>query len=712
MDSSGGSAQIVRFGVFETDLQSGELRKNGLKVPLQGQPFQVFAILLQHSGKLVTRDELRQRVWPEDTFVDFDHGLNTAITKIRTALGDSAENPRFVETLPRRGYRFIGPADKPMSPAPSPSALKGHLESLTARWRWIGVGVAALALVSTVAIWRLSPKSAESPSSSVEVVPLGGVPTGHQHRAAFSPDGNQLAFDHGGDQFCGNDQSCGIYTTLIDGERSLRLTNDPNDCCPRWSPDGRQIAFSRVSYEGFAIDLIPALGGSERRLYVGPTNYFARYFDWSPDGKVLAFSQGRNGKDTAWIALISLADSTIKSLTAPVDQYFDNGPVFSPDGSKIAFIRSSVALMDSDLFVVRTAGGEPKRLTFDNSDEEGAPAWTADGSEIVFSSSRRGLPTLWRISASGGTPRPVIGAGAMACCPSISRKGRELIYQNRVRNDNIWRVNLRDKAHAKASPSVLISANGRNWRPDFSPDGRRIVFESDRSGYGEIWICDSDGMNCGQLTSLHGVAGTARWSPDGRYIAFEFHPGAHSEIYVVELGGQPHLVPTLPAADNLAPSWSHDGQWIYFTSDRGDGRFQLWKVPLQGGSPIQVTTNGGVYGVESADRRFFYFSKWEVPGIWRMPIGGGEEMRILEESGGSDWYNWALGRNGIYLLNRGAQPKEAIQYFEFATGKRKTILFPDRRVDFGVAVSPDERSILYAQNDLYQESLILMKNFR
>src|SRR5262249_13055611 len=83
MDSSGGSAQIVRFGVFETDLQSGELRKNGLKVPLQGQPFQVFAILLQHSGKLVTRDELRQRVWPEDTFVDFDHGLNTAITKIR-----------------------------------------------------------------------------------------------------------------------------------------------------------------------------------------------------------------------------------------------------------------------------------------------------------------------------------------------------------------------------------------------------------------------------------------------------------------------------------------------------------------------------------------------------------------------------------------------------------------------------------------------------
>jgi len=103
------SAPIVRFGVFEADLETGELRKNGAKVPLQGQPFQVCAILLERSGKLVTREELRQKVWPEDTFVDFDHAVNTAIKKIRIALGDEADNPRFVQTLPRRGYRFICP---------------------------------------------------------------------------------------------------------------------------------------------------------------------------------------------------------------------------------------------------------------------------------------------------------------------------------------------------------------------------------------------------------------------------------------------------------------------------------------------------------------------------------------------------------------------------------------------------------------------------
>src|SRR5437016_14537435 len=141
------SAQIVRFGVFEADLRTGELHKNGVKVPLQGQPFQVCAILLEHSGRLVTREELRQKVWPEDTFVDFDQALNTAITKIRLALGDDADNPRFVATLPRRGYRFIAPVEKPASRAPSPGAPKRRFESLRARWTLIGVGAGSFALL-------------------------------------------------------------------------------------------------------------------------------------------------------------------------------------------------------------------------------------------------------------------------------------------------------------------------------------------------------------------------------------------------------------------------------------------------------------------------------------------------------------------------------------------------------------------------------------
>ena len=147
-------SRIARFGIFEADLQTGELRKNGNRVRLQGQPFQVLAILLEHSGELVTREEMRRKVWPKDTFVDFEHALSTAITKIRIALGDDADNPRFVETLPRRGYRFIAPLDKPTQ-APLTSPPKERFAGIQARTTWLIVGIAVVLLSSTIAIWRV-----------------------------------------------------------------------------------------------------------------------------------------------------------------------------------------------------------------------------------------------------------------------------------------------------------------------------------------------------------------------------------------------------------------------------------------------------------------------------------------------------------------------------------------------------------------------------
>ena len=162
MDNGHRSAQIVRFGLFEANLQTGELRKGGVKVPLQGQPFQVCAILLTRSGEFVSWEELRQQVWPEDTFVDFDHALNTAITKIRLALGDQADNPRFVETLPRRGYRFIAPVDKPSPPASAilPSPTLPQSLPRTPRWKWAVWRCCCGS--SAVGIWRFSRNHAEA----------------------------------------------------------------------------------------------------------------------------------------------------------------------------------------------------------------------------------------------------------------------------------------------------------------------------------------------------------------------------------------------------------------------------------------------------------------------------------------------------------------------------------------------------------------------
>jgi Tol biopolymer transport system component/DNA-binding winged helix-turn-helix (wHTH) protein len=707
MDGNGRSAQIIRFGVFEADLGTAELRKNGTRVPLQGQPFQVFAILLERPGELATREELRKKVWPEDTFVDFEHSLNTSVAKIRVALGDDADNPRFVETLPRRGYRFICPVQMPIS-----QETKGAVEpeakakKFTTKARWM-VGLGSLAVVlAGIGMWRVAKHREGAPSPPLEVVPLSGM-GGNEESASFSPDGNQVVFT-----FHGEGKS-GIYSTVLDGERSLRLTSFGGDCCARWSPDSRQIAFSRPSGEGSAKYVIPALGGTERLLYLGPGSQEAGPFDWSPDGKVLAISESQTDKSHNRIVLLSMADLSKRPLSTPSGQELDYGPAFSPDGLSVAFVRGIVAGVVADIYVVPTQGGAAKRLTFDGTWIMSAPSWTPDGRELVFASSRGGLSSLWRVPVSGGTPRPVVGGGALAFSPDVSPKGNQLVYERLFFKDNLWRVNLKDETHREGEPISIASEKGLIWRPQVSPDGKRIAFETNRSGYSELWACDNDGANRAQLTSLRGTAGAPRWSPDGKTIAFEFRPQGHSEVYLLDLStGAPRLLTTLPGADNGGPSWSRDGKWIYFYSDRGGGAFQLWKISAAGGTPVQVTKNGGVIAAESADGQFLYYSKIEAPGVWKMPLNGGEESQVVEQPEAGDWANWALVKNGIYFFDSKSKDDQGVRYFDFSTRKIAKVSASKSRAGVGIAVSADGKTIFYDQNEDAESTIMLVKNFR
>jgi Tol biopolymer transport system component len=249
--------------------------------------------------------------------------------------------------------------------------------------------------------------------------------------------------------------------------------------------------------------------------------------------------------------------------------------------------------------------------------------------------------------------------------------------------------------------------------PQFSPDGSKIAFESTRSGAYEVWICRSDGSGLVQLTHFNSVTGTPRWSPDGQQIAFDSRTAGNADISVVDSQGGPPRKLTSEPSNEVVPSWSRDGRWVYFASGRTGG-WEVWKTPSTGGPAVQVTHHGGFAAFESPDGRFLYYAKGlTVPGLWRIPTNGGEEIEVISSLEAGYWGYWAVVDNGIYYLDMTTKP--AIAFFELTT-HRTTRVFdlenPPAREAPGLAVSSDKKTILYTQLDSLNSDIILVENFR
>ena len=270
------SSRLVRFGTFEVDLPAGELRKSGVKLKLTGQPFQVLAILLERPGEVVTREELQKRLWP-DTFVDVDHNLNTAINKIREVLGDSAESPRFVETLPRRGYRFIAPVENARLGRTGGS---GDAAGIANAWA-AAPSILFVVLVLLGAAGLFIYKRLQAPASSGQrALTRLTFDDGLQIGATWSPDGRFIAYSSNrGGKF-------DIWVQQVSGGDPVQITKGPgHNWQPDWSPDGKYIAYRSEDGEG-GLFVIPALGGEGLERKIASFGYYPR---WSPDSSQILF---------------------------------------------------------------------------------------------------------------------------------------------------------------------------------------------------------------------------------------------------------------------------------------------------------------------------------------------------------------------------------------------------------------------------------------
>src|SRR5215469_13518461 len=611
----------------------------------------------------------------------------------------------------------------------SDSGTLGAVPSPTRPYRALWACMGALVLIGLVVALSFIRSAHKTPESPLTAVPFVTYP-GYQGIPTFSPDGNQVAFSWNGEKVDNFD----IYVKLIGtAGPPLRLTSNPaGDYSPAWSPDGRFIAFVRdLSREKSAVLVIPALGGPERKV--------AEIFNprvpempipnvaWSPDGKWLAFPDRDSPTAPYGLVLLSVETTEKRKVTFPPAQVLgDSGPAFSPDGRALAFSRWSDYGI-GDIYVMDFANppegpkgtGEARRVTFENSGAS-SPAWTADGREIVFTDGAG----IWRTDTTSrgpdAKPQQITSLGGNVDGLAVSPRGKRLAYVHYLYQSNIWRIpapslvgrasSSNGKSRETLGAASFIASTRTDSAPQYSQDGKRITFQSDRSGFPEIWSCDSDGSNPQQLTSFGGpLTSTPRWSPDGTRIAFDSNAGGQYDIWVVDAnGGKPRRMTNHPANDGN-PSWSRDGRWIYFDSAR-TGQAQVWKLPANGGEPVQVTWDGGFAPVESPDGRFIYYLKGLMKtDVWRIPLDGSQPTKVLE--GVSEYRNLAVLESGLLYVP--TRKTSSLQFLSFASGKIAPIANFERPISqfetfAGLGVSPDRRWILYTQFQQAGHELMLV----
>ena len=733
------SDDSYEFGLFRLDARERRLLRQGTAVPLPPKAFDLLLVLVRDHGRLLEKDELLKLVWP-DMFVE-EANLPSNVSLIRKALGDTTEGRRYIETVPKHGYRFVADVRR-VSGDGRPSAVEQApgVQGLAApgkdRFARQSVPIALALTVGLVALggaatlfyrWTKS-GNPDRPASNWRSIAVTSSP-GAERFPSLSPDGQQVVFAWHREASDNYD----VYVQRVQGGTPLQLTSHPqHDWSPAWSPDGASIAFLRWS-PGLNADLIimPSLPGAERRLTTvaplpGRGPICGGHLAWSPDGAWLATSDTEQEDEPLGLFLVSTVTGEKRRLTRPDRGQRDTAPSFAPDGTRLAFVRV-VSFGISEVFQLQLSQtGNPvgaptavtglKRLST-------SPAWNASGSEVLFSSGELFTDRqLYRAPVSG-TPGSTQFQRSFAETPdstvfTVNREATRVLYGREFFDPNVWILTL-DSRGGSPTTRVFAPSTWVDVNPQFSPDGERVAFESSRTGRFEIWTARRDGSNPFPVTSMGGApTGSPSWAPDGRRIAFTSGAGGRSHVYIVGSEGGTSTRLTDDDANEAFPTWSGDGQWIYFNSNR-TGNSQVWKtqVPERGSvssdAANQVTRNGGILAIESADRRTLYFSKAGRGGVslWEMRLPDGEERQVVESL--NDLVSFAPSKLGIFYVPRTNLASAAsIQFVDFVRRATTTIARIDKPLMVGMSARPDGQSLLYSQVDREETDLIMLQRMQ
>jgi Tol biopolymer transport system component/DNA-binding winged helix-turn-helix (wHTH) protein len=691
----------------------------------------VLVELAREPGWVRSQEELREAVW--GTPHVSDEVVRRAVYELRKILGERAGEARFIETIPRAGYRLVAPvsatdvesgpgATTPGSGAAvagAGAALDPVVAATTAaapapgthdrrlpRAAWLAAAATALAVVFSI-VWVSGQRRLPAPP---RIVPLTSYP-GLEFDPALSPDGDRVAFIRSRP----DGKETALWVKVVGSESLLRLADAVES--PTWSPDGRYLAFvakangapgEQNGEPRWEIRRVPALGGPVQPLAaLGSRRPYG--LAWSPDGASLALGWAESDGEPYSIVLLDPATGDRRRLTGPPPAISGDGePAWSPDGTRIAFLRNVYPLIQ-DLYTVPAAGGPARRITASPRKIRDVE-WSADGSKLLFTLYDAGDHRLWTVPAAGGEPAPApVGAeGAMTLTRDAGR-GR-LAYSRYAFRFRLLRLDL---ASGESRPIPALSSTRLDGEASVSPEGGRLAFASTRSGSFEIWISGDDWSGARRLTDFGGpYTGQPSWSPGGEWIAFTSTAGGDADVWrVASRGGLPERL-TSATSHEVAPWWSGDARWLYYSSDR-TGSWELWRqpaAPAAGGErqAEQVTRGGGHRAAESPDRRWIYFDRRGEPGLWRLPAGGGRVEPVPIRLGPGQSGNWAVGPGGVYFVAKSPEHDSVLYLLDGGREARQVAVLEDWPMSHSLALAPGAPWLIYSQAHGVESDIVLV----
>ena len=538
-----------------------------------------------------------------------------------------------------------------------------------------------------------------------EIVPFS-TEVGRQFSPSISPDSSKIAF-----VWNGAGSNYDIYVKSVNDGVTQRITSNPApEHHPTWSPDGRKVAFLRSSANSIEVMLKDIESESERKIGSvaampegwASDNPFSGCQSpaWSRDAKNMVLTEASGNTKGHGLVFLSLVSGAKTAITSPPGEDQDCYPRFSPDGSRLAFVRY-ISHGEAELYIVAPDGSGLKRLTTDSKNIRGLD-WSPDGRQIVFASNRGGSYEIRTIGPEGGESKPLPSNTGSASEPAVARNGKFMAYVESTDNWNIWRARIEagpdGEQHLKDNERFLASS-GQNHSPSFSPDGSTIAFVSNRSGAPEIWFTNAGGQNPKQMTHFGGPwLGTIRWSPDGKQIVFDARPRGHSGIFTMPSAGGPPTTFQQDQFENRRPAWSRDGKSIYFDSTRS-GRPQIFKRSLETGIDVPVAPPDTLLSVESLNGTDLFFTR-HTHELWKSRSDGRDAVRIA----GIDLQpelDWTVSDDAIFFASCSRTSSKFYSYcFRDLTikqiGESAQSLSPGTP---SLVVSPDGKQLLYAATD-------------